>query len=85
MLSNKDYANMTPETLVSEEKKMKSRKITVAFLIGFLVGIAIWGMTHNKGFFFTLILLYFPYRIGKQHSEDLKNIQAEISRRNAVG
>lgn len=75
---------MTLEELVSEEKKMKSQKITTAVFVGLLIGIAVWSATHKGGFFLTIILLIFSFLIGSVYSKKLKNIQAEISRRDSV-
>ena len=80
MLSSKDYANMTLEELVAEEKKMQSGKITTAVFIGVLIGIAVWSATH-KGGFLTYLLLFFALLIGSRHSRNLKRMQAEISSR----
>jgi uncharacterized membrane protein YbjE (DUF340 family) len=84
MLSNKDYTKMTLEELVSEEKKIKSQKTMTAVFIGVLIGIAVWSATH-KGGFLTFLLLFFAMLIGYRATQNLKNIQAEISRRNTVG
>jgi hypothetical protein len=83
MLSSKDYSKMTLEELVSEEKKMNSGKITTAVFIGVLIGIAIYSATH-KGFVLPVILLIFSFLIGYRNSQNLKSIQAEISRRNTA-
>lgn len=80
MFSNKDYSKMTLEQLVSEKKKMKSLKITIAVGIGLLVGIAIWSATH-KGGFLTYFMLIGSFLIGSRYSKNLKSVQAEISRR----
>lgn len=83
MLSSKDYAAMTLEELVSEEKKMKSQKTTTGVFIGVLLGIAVYAATH-KGFILPVILLIFSFLIGSRASQNLKSIQAEISRRDPV-
>lgn len=75
---------MTLEELVSEEKKMKSQKITTAVFIGFVVGIAFWSATHKGGFVLTVILLIFSLLIGSGYSKNLKSVQAEISRKDTV-
>ncbi|WP_353718940.1 hypothetical protein [Dyadobacter sp. 676] len=80
MLSNKDYSKMTLEELVSEEKKLKTQKITIAVLIGVVVGIAVYAATH-KSFILPVILFIVSFMIGRRNSEHLRNIQAEISRR----
>jgi uncharacterized membrane protein YbjE (DUF340 family) len=83
MLSSKDYSKMTLEELVSEEKKMKSQKIAISVLAGFIIGVAVYAATHHKGFVLTVVLLILPLQIGKKHSQNLKRIQAEISSRDA--
>ncbi len=83
MLSSIDYSKMTLGELVSEEKKMKSQKTTTAVFIGVVIGIAVYSATH-KGFVLPVILLIFSFLIGYRNSQNLKGIQAEISRRDAV-
>ena len=75
---------MTPEELVSEEKKMKSQQIPFAVFIGFMAGIAVWSATHKGGFFLTTGLMIFALFVGSRHSKNLKGIRAEISRRDIV-
>ncbi|RRB04456.1 hypothetical protein [Larkinella rosea] len=83
MFSNKDYSKMTLDELVSEEKKMKSQRITMAVFIGFLVGIAIYSATH-QGFILPVMLLIGSFLIGSRYAKKRKSIQAEISSRNTV-
>lgn len=74
---------MTRDELVSEEKKLKSQRITTALFIGFLIGIAFYSATH-KGVVLPVLLVIFSFLIGARHSKNLKGIQAEISRRDTV-
>jgi hypothetical protein len=83
MFSSKDYSKMTLDELVSEEKKLKSQKITAAVIIGIVVGIAVYSATH-KSFVLPAILLIFSLLLGSRYSKNLKGIQAEISRRDTV-
>ena len=85
MFSSKDYSKMTLDELASEEKKLKSQKITIAVFVGFLVGIAIWSATHKGGFIVTVGLLIAALWIGSRHAKGLKSIQTEINRRDTVG
>lgn len=85
MFSKKDYSGMTLKELVSEEKRMRAQKIIIAVFIGVMVGAAIWAATHKGGFFLPVILLLFAFRIARTNSQNLKGVQAEISRKNAVG
>jgi ABC-type Mn2+/Zn2+ transport system permease subunit len=84
MFLSKDYSKMTLDQLVSEEKKIKSQKITTAVFVGLLVGIAVWSATHKGGFILTIGLLIFAALIGSRYSKNLKSIQAEISRRDTT-
>lgn len=74
---------MTLEELVSEEKKMKSGTTPSAFIIGMLVGVAVWAATGGK-FFLTIGLLGVALFIVYQNSQTRKAIQAEIIRRKSV-
>lgn len=76
---------MALDELVSEQKKLKSQQIPIALLAGALVGGAVWSATHKGGFVLTIILLIIPFWIGSRYSKNLKDIQAEISRRDTVG
>ncbi|MEZ0485776.1 hypothetical protein [Fibrella aquatica] len=82
MFSTKDYATMTLDELVSEEKKLKSQKIPFALLAGFFVGVAVWSATHKGSFAGTVALLFLSYLIGSTYTKKQKEIEAEISRRN---
>ena len=84
MFLTKDYAQMTLDELVLEEKKMNSRKIPLALLIGLLVGFAIWSATHKGGFVVTVILLVSAGLSGSVYSKNLSSVQAEISRRDTA-
>ncbi|AKD55617.1 hypothetical protein [Spirosoma radiotolerans] len=84
MFSSKDYPKMTLDELVSEEKKLKSQKILIAVLIGFLVGVAIWSATHIGGFILTVGLLIFALFVGSSYSKNLKSIRAEIIHRDTL-
>lgn len=77
---------MTLDELVSEEKRMKSKTttITIALLVGILVGFAVWAATHNGGFLLTIGLLVFALFMASRYSKSLKNIQAEITRRDTI-
>lgn len=62
---------------------MNSGKTTTAVFIGVLIGIAVYAATH-KSFVLPVILLIFSFLIGYKYSQNLKSIQAEISRRDIV-
>lgn len=78
----KEYGHLTFEELRAEEKKLKSQRIPMAIFVGFLVGIAIYSATHN-GKFLPVILMLAAFIIGRNATHKLKNLQAEIQRRNS--
>ncbi|WP_020598720.1 hypothetical protein [Spirosoma panaciterrae] len=80
MFSNKDYSKMTLDELVLEEKEMKSGTTASAFIIGMLVGVAVWSATSGK-FLLTISLLGVALFVGYKNSQTRKAIQAEIMRR----
>ena len=84
MSLNKDYSQMTLDELASEEKKLKSQKIIIVLLAGMIVGFAIWSATHKGGFILTSVLLICPFLIGSRYAKMLKDIQTEISRKDAA-
>lgn len=63
---------------------MKTQRTTTAVIIGVIVGVAVWAASHNQGFLFPVILMLIALAIGRKFSGDLKNVQAEITRRDAA-
>lgn len=86
MTEEKDYAALTLEELLAEEKKIKRTEITGAAVVGFLVGVIIFGVANNGfGIIYTVIPIVLIGGIarhsGKQKQE-LKKIRAEIKVKN---
>lgn len=84
MPADKNYAEMPLEELLAEEKKAKSQRVVNAVLGGLMFGLAIYAATHHKGFILTVILLIIPFQMGRKNAQNLKDIQAEMSRRGAA-
>ena len=86
MLDTDHYDKMELEELLKEEKKIKRKETTSAVLIGFLIGVIVYGVVKNGiGFiyiFIPLILLYGIYRNSQKLRDDLKQIQTEIKTKN---
>lgn len=84
-MDNKDYATLTHEALLAEEKKLKRQEITSAVLIGFLIGVIIYGVAKGGfGFLFigiSLFLIFGISRNSKDLKQNLKQIRAEINAR----
>jgi hypothetical protein len=80
-----DYAAMTLEELLEEEKKIKKRETTTAVLIGFLVAPIVYGVAKDGfGFVYVvipLLLIYWIYKNAQKDKQKLEAIRAEISSR----
>lgn len=87
MPDNKDYVNLTLEELLTEEKKVKKKETVSAIVIGFLIGIIVYGVVRNGfGIIYTvipLILIVLVYRNSKNDKEQLKQIRTEINNKKA--
>ena len=86
MLDTDHYDKMELEELLKEEKKIKRKETTSAVLIGFLIGVIVYGVVKNGiGFiyiFIPLILIYGIYRNSQKLKDNLKQIQTEIKTKN---
>jgi hypothetical protein len=80
-MDQKDLSELTDQELLTEAKKMKSSFITNAFFIGFLIGIVVFSIVKNSWGFFTLLPLYFAYRLIKNSKKD-KDLKKELAARN---
>jgi hypothetical protein len=68
MMENNDLTELTNKEL-EESKKIKRNRIMYALLIGFLIGIVLYSVVKNTWGFFTLIPLYFIYRLVNKSNE----------------
>jgi hypothetical protein len=87
MLDSKDYATMTLEELVIEGKKVKKKQTISAVIIGFSVGVMIYGLVKNGfGFiyvFIPLLLVSIIYRGSKNLKKNLYEIETAINNKTA--
>jgi uncharacterized membrane protein YoaK (UPF0700 family) len=86
MFDKKDYTQLSLEALLTEEKKMKRNEILSAVLIGFLIGVMIYGLV-KKGFgllhmFLPIFLILGIQKNAQIQKQSLREIQAEINSRN---
>lgn len=83
--NNKDYSKSAVPELLAEEKKIKRMEITSAVMVGFLVGVMVYGVAKNGfGFIYIFIPLLLIAGIAKNSQnlrKKLKSIRAEISSR----
>jgi uncharacterized membrane protein YoaK (UPF0700 family) len=83
-METKDYTKLTSAELLKEEKKLKRSEIISSVLIGFLVGVIIYGFA-TKGFgflyvFISAILIAAIYRNSKKVRNDLKHVREIIGK-----
>ena len=78
-MNQKELSELTDQELLGEAKKMKSTSITNAILIGFMVGIVIYSIVQNSVGFFTLLPLFFIYKMvnGSKNHDTLKKTLKE--------
>jgi hypothetical protein len=62
-MKEKELPELTEQEMLDEAKKMKSTSIMNAALIGFLIGIIIYSIVVNSIGFFTLIPLFFIFKV----------------------
>lgn len=83
MLEHKDYAELTLEELLIEEKKIKKRETLSAVLIGVAIGILVYGVVINGfGFlhiFLPSVLSYKFYRDSEKNKQNLRQVRTEIN------
>ncbi len=86
MSDSKDYSKLTLEELSATRKKMKNGEILSAVLVGFLIGVIIYGLVSSgPGFlyiFLSVALILLIVRNSKSQKEKLREIEAEIEARN---
>ena len=79
-MKQRNLSELTDQELLEEEKKRKSTTIINALLIGFLIGIVCYSIMKNSLGFFTLIPLFFAYKLinkSKHNSQELENLLKE--------
>ncbi len=58
MLEHKDYAELTLEELLIEEKRLKKKETLSRVLIGVAIGILVFGTLRKKVLWFLLIFAF---------------------------
>jgi riboflavin transporter FmnP len=78
-MTQEELSQLTDEALIAKAKKMKSNAIWSALTIGFMIGVVIYSAVENTFGFFTLIPLYFIYKMlnSSKNNDALKQILKE--------
>ena len=80
-MNQKELSELTDQELLDKAKKMKSNSIFYSLFIGFLVGIVIYSIVVNSWGFFTLIPLFFIYKL-VNNSNNNKALEKLLKERN---
>lgn len=80
-MKGKDLTTLSDEELLAEHKKMKSANVAGAFLIGLLIGVAIFGSIKNGPGFFTFLPLVFIFLL-TNNRKNIKPVEEELRSRN---
>lgn len=80
-MKEKELSELTDQELLDEAKKMKSNSIINAVLIGFMIGIVVFSIVKNSLGLFTLIPLFFVYRLLNNSKRD-KALEKTLKERN---
>ncbi len=80
-MQQNELAKLTDEELLEEAKKMKSKSIISALIIGFMIGIVVWSVAKNTVGLFTLIPLFFIYKLVNNSKKD-KALKELLKERN---
>lgn len=78
-MTQKQLSELSDQELLNEAKKMKSTSMYSALVIGIMIGIIVWSVAKNSLSFFTIIPLYFIYKIinGSKNNDALKKLLKE--------
>ena len=78
-MTHKELSELSDQELLDLSKQSKTNGIYTAFAIGIMVGIIIYSIVVNSIGFFTLIPLYFAYKMMTKpdHGKTLKEILKE--------
>lgn len=80
-MKEKELSELTDQELLDEAKKMKSNSIINAVLIGFMIGVVVFSIVKNSLGLFTLIPLFFVYRLLNNSKRD-KALEKLLKERN---
>ena len=69
-MKKKELPELTDQELLDTAKKERSASIINALLIGFMIGVVVWSIAKSRVGFFTLIPLYFVYKMLNNPKKD---------------
>lgn len=83
----KDFTKLTLEDLLIEQKKIKKQQLYANGIIGFFIGVIVYGFIRN-GFGWVYIsisvfMIYLTNKNSKSLKQNLEQINSEIANKNA--
>lgn len=84
MMNQRGFSEYTDQELLTEAKKMKSSAVISALMIGFMIGVVIYGFANNNLGFFALIPLLLVFKIfhKPENNRKIKAIKEVMKERN---
>lgn len=76
----KQLSQLSDQELLAEAKKIKKASIMSALVIGIMIGVIVWSIAKNTVGLFTLIPLYFIWRIVNSPNNN-KELEALLKER----
>ncbi len=80
-MQENEFSSFTDQELLEEAKKNKSTNIFSAFIIGIMIGVAIYGAVKNGPGFFTFLTLIFAFT-AFSNAKKTKELNFELKSRN---
>jgi len=80
-MKSKDLTELSDKELLKEAKKKKAAAITNAILIGFLIGVVCFSIIKSTLGLFTLIPLFFAYKLINNSKYDNRNLERLLKER----
>ncbi|HFC29820.1 MAG TPA: FUSC family protein [Oceanospirillales bacterium] len=81
-MKQKTLSELTDQELLEQAKKLKSASIINAVLIGIMIGVVIFSVIKNNLGFFTLIPLFFAYKLSNSSQYNNKELEKLLKDRN---
>lgn len=78
----KNLNELTDEELLQESKKLKTASVINAVLIGFMFGIIFYSIMKNSLGWFTIIPLFFAYKLINNSKYKTKEVEDLLKERN---
>lgn len=84
-----DYTKLSMPELQAEEKRLKKKELTSAVLIGFLIGVMVYGATRDGSWFLPvilpLVLIAGLVKNSRDHRNKLTDIRSAIRSKGSNG